>query len=64
MVLGRPRKENKNVISYKYLFHRVESLAKPVKQSIPFTERFSNDFQKTKTKAIIPTNHNRNKQHD
>ena len=27
-------------------------------------ERFSNDRRKTKTKAIIPTNHNRNKQHD
>ena len=27
-------------------------------------ERFSNDYRKTKTKAIIPTNHNRNKQHD
>ena len=27
-------------------------------------ERFSNDCRKTKTKAIIPTNHNRNKQHD
>ena len=26
-------------------------------------ERLSNDFRKTKTKAIIPTNHNRNKQH-
>ena len=27
-------------------------------------ERFSNNCRKTKTKAIIPTNHNRNKQHD
>ena len=27
-------------------------------------ERFSNDCRKTKTKAIIPTNHNRSKQHD
>ena len=26
-------------------------------------EWFSNDWRKTKTKAIIPTNHNRNKQH-
>ena len=34
MVLGGPRKENMNFISYKYLFHRVESLTKPVKQSI------------------------------
>ena len=25
-------------------------------------ERFSNDSRKTKTKAITPTNHNRNKQ--
>ena len=27
-------------------------------------ERFSSDCRKTKTKAITPTNHNRNKQHD
>ena len=27
-------------------------------------ERFSNDCRKTKTKAITPTNHNRNKQRD
>ena len=27
-------------------------------------ERFSNDCQKTKTKAITPTNHNRGKQRD
>ena len=32
---------------------------KPPKGKI---ERFSNDFRKTKTKAITPTNHNRNKQ--
>ena len=27
-------------------------------------ERFSNDFRKTKTKAISPTNHNRSRQRD
>ena len=27
-------------------------------------ERFSNDCRKTKTKAIAPTNHNRNKEHN
>ena len=27
-------------------------------------ERFSNDSRKTKIKAITPTNHNSNKQHD
>ena len=30
----------------------------------PYTERFSNDCRKTKTKAITPTNHNRSRQRD
>ena len=33
-------------------------------QGCDVLERFSNDCRKTKTKAITPTNHNRNKRRD
>ena len=35
-----------------------------LRNAITCLERFSNDCRKTKTKAITPTNHNRNKQRD
>ena len=34
-----------------------------IEQSKVVIEQFSNDCRKTKTKAITPTNHDRNKQH-